>query len=139
MILQLNIHITKLKTMKIGYSKTFPVIGKDQWEKNWLEDDVILNIDYLNLTDADIEKAMLNIRKVQYALKKQVNDFFYESNKAAEKQAKEDSDTPKSQEDKIIAQIKGITDIKVLEGFLLLARKYPNVQLAYNEQQLKLK
>jgi len=118
--------------MKIGYSETFPVIGKDRWQKNWLEDEVNLNIDYLNLSDADIEKVILNVRRIQYALQKQVQSFHYESVKAAEKQLTEQKEEPKTQQEKIIDQINGCSDLKVLQSFELISRKYTTVKNAYN-------
>lgn len=118
--------------MKIGYSKTFPVIGKDQWEKIWIEDEV-------QGTEEDARKAL-------YALKKQVENFHYESNKAADKQATEaKEEPPQTTEAKIIAQIYGITDLKVLGTFALLAAKdrekkgeKGNISAAYQQQLEKL-
>lgn len=109
--------------MKIGYSKTYPLLSSGCFEKIWLEDEI-------EFTDMEA------VRQAQYALKKQVENFHYESNKAAEKQAQiqEDNDTPKSQEDKIIAQIKTMKDLKSLESYKLLSRTYPGIQTAYNEK-----
>lgn len=107
--------------MKIGYSKTYPITHNGTWEKIWIETEI-------TGTEEDARKEL-------YSLKKQVENFHYESNKAAEKQLAEvKKEEPKSQEEKIIAQIKEITDSKVLEGFSLLAKKYPNVQLVYNDK-----
>lgn len=59
--------------MNVGYSKTFPHPSTGQWEKIWAEEE--------NFTGT-IEEA----RKVWYAIKREVENFHYESNKAAEKQ-----------------------------------------------------
>ena len=111
-----------MKITKIGYSKTYQ-IGLANFEKLWLEADV---------TEGD------DIRQCQYALKKQVESFHFESNKAAEKQAQEAKEEPKTQEARIIAQIYGATDLKVLESFKLLSSKYPTVKAAYEQQFEKL-
>lgn len=103
--------------MKIGYSKTYPIIGKDQWEKIWIEDEV-------TGTEEDARKAL-------YALKRQVESFHYESNKAAEKEEKVIEVDVRTPEEKMIAQINEINDIKVLESFELLAKRYPAIQAAY--------
>ena len=124
--------------MKIGYSETFPVIGKDRWQKNWLEDEVNLNIDYLNLSDADIEKVILNVRRIQYALQKQVQSFHYESVKAAEKQLTEQKEEPKTQEQRIISQIYGASDLKVLASFELLSKNNKSIKAAYDQRFLEL-
>ena len=124
--------------MKIGYSETFPVIGKDRWQKNWLEDEVNLNIDYLNLSDADIEKVILNVRRIQYALQKQVQSFHYESVKAAEKQLTEQKEEPKTQEQRIISQINGASDLKVLASFKLLSNNNKSIKAAYDQRFLEL-
>jgi hypothetical protein len=123
--------------MKIGYSETFPLIGKDRWQKNWLEDEVQLNLDLVNCTDEDIAKAMLNVRKVQYALQKQVQSFFYESNKAAEKALKEVEKETITPTDSIINDIRSCKSIKVLEAYKLIAKSNKTVQEAY-DNHLKL-
>ena len=41
-------------------------------------------------------------------------------------------------EEKIIEQIMGTTDLLVLQSFKLLSNKYPAVQVAYDNQTLKL-
>ena len=107
-----------MKITKIGYSKTYQ-IGLANFEKLWLEADV---------TEGD------DIRQCQYALKKQVESFHFESNKAAEKQAQEAKEEPKTQEARIIAQIYGATDLKVLESFSLLAKNNKLIEAAYNHR-----
>jgi len=124
--------------MKIGYSETFPVIGKDRWQKNWLEDEINLNLDLLNCSDEDIAKAMLNVRRIQYALQKQVQSFHYESVKAAEKQLTEQKEEPKTQEQRIISQINGASDLKVLASFKLLSNNNKSIKAAYDQRFLEL-
>lgn len=107
-----------MKITKIGYSKTYQ-IGLANFEKLWLEADV---------TEGD------DIRQCQYALKKQVESFHFESNKAAEKKEQEAKEEPKTQEARIIAQIYGATDLKVLESFSLLAKNNKLIEAAYNHR-----
>lgn len=71
--------------MKIGYVETFPLLGSGRWEKIPLETETDVNIQ-LDSTDEEIEEIMKKVRRIQYAFKKQVQSFFYESNAAAEKQ-----------------------------------------------------
>lgn len=125
--------------MKIGYSKTYPILGKDQWEKIWIEDEV-------TGTEEDARKAL-------YALKKQVENFHYESNKAAEKQLYPErfstqyeaeipavlTDQPitvpiMTPEEKMVKQINEITDVKVLESFKLLASRNEKIKSAYDNR-----
>ena len=77
--------------------------------------------------------------------KKALKDFVYQSLKAQQDtvpedtiQVKTETDTPQSTEAKIIAQIYGCSDLKVLESFKLLAQKKENIMAAYNQQQTKL-
>lgn len=130
--------------MKIGYIETFPVIGLERWRKIPLEVEVKEEIDFLNATYEEIEAFMLKVRRVQYALKKQVQSFYYESlnaesKAAAEKeQVKEIQVEPQSQEAKIIADIYTCTELKVIQSYELIAKKYPNIQAAYDQQLKKL-
>ena len=110
------------KPKTCGYSHTYR-IGLDQFEKIWYE---------VELEPGD------DVRQELYKCKKQVTDFHFESNKAAEKQAQEAKEEPKTQEARIIAQIYGATDLKVLESFKLLSSKYPTVKAAYEQQFEKL-
>jgi len=111
--------------MKIGYSKTYPLPASGCYEKIWLEDEI---------ENCDMEV----VRNAQYALKKQVESFHFESNKAAEKQLRVEPENPQTTEAKIIAQIYGASDLKVLESFKLLSSKYPTVKAAYEQQFEKL-
>jgi hypothetical protein len=92
-----------------------------QFQKIWVE---------FELDDTDDPRQEL------YKCKKIVNDFFFESNKASEKQLQTVKEEPQSQEAKIIAQIYASSDLKVLESFKLLARNTKSIQSAY-EQRLK--
>jgi len=107
-----------VKITKIGYSKTYQ-IGLANFEKLWLEAEV---------SETD------DVRQCQYALKKQVESFHYESNKAAEKQQEQKKEEPQSQEAKIIAQIYAASDLKVLETFKLLAKNHKAIEAAYNQK-----
>lgn len=115
--------------MKIGYSKTYPLPGSGCYEKIWLEDEI---------DNCDME----SVRQVQYALKKQVENFHFESNKAAEKQAIQEQtvkEEPQSVKAKIIAQIYGCSTLKVLESFKLLSQNNKAVKAAYEQRFAELK
>ena len=108
--------------MKIGYSKTYPLTNSGCFEKIWLED---------SIETTDMEE----VRQAQYRLKKQVESFHFESNKAAEKQAQEQKkEEPQTQEAKIIAQIYAASDLTVLESFKLLAKNHKSIQAAYEQR-----
>lgn len=107
------------KPKTCGYSHTYPIGQTGQFQKIWVE---------LELDETDDPRTEL------YKCKKIVNDFFYESNKAAEKQAQEAKEEPKTQEARIIAQIYGATDLKVLESFSLLAKNNKLIEAAYNHR-----
>ena len=74
-----------------------------------------------------------NVRSSLYSLKKQVSDFFYESNKAAEKEAKGES-TPITKVAELIQHIKTCTELKVLESYKFIAKKDPDLQSAYDNK-----
>ena len=124
--------------MKVGYSKTFPIYGKEEWEKNWLECDVSMPGDLINLSDEDIAKYMLNVRRVQYALKKQVEGFHYESNKAEEKKAKGVKAEKQEVKPVTIEDINSCKDLTVLVSYRLIVKSNPDLQKAYDEQYKKL-
>lgn len=127
--------------MKIGYSATFNYPNSLMpFEKHWVEEDELLHgLNLLDITDEQMEQLTKNIRRIQYAIKRQVIDFQHESNKHFEKeiQAKE-PDTPQTTEAKIIAQIYGCSDLVVLKSFELLSSRYPTVKAAYEQQFEKL-
>lgn len=128
--------------MKVGFSKTFPVYGKEEWEKNWLEDDIPMPENLIDLSDEEIEKYMLKIRRIQYALKKQVESFFYESTKADQKREEE-------LKTKNIEPIIGVTPEEIysckeiegedgLKSYKAIAKTNQELQKAYDEQFKKL-
>ncbi len=128
----------KKHTMKITnilYSKTFPHPVSGQWEKIALEAEVT--------PDEDIKICL-------YSLKKQIENFHYESKGSDDKKAAEivrQPDTPQSTEARIIAQIlqceyletdtkKGISG---LDSFKLLAGNNKAIKAAYDMQELILR
>ena len=128
--------------MKIGYSKTYPVTA--YWEKCWLEDEIEIHIP-LYATDEQIADIMKRVRRIQYALKAQVESFHYESTAAAQKQmSTEDAikyieennsfNVNTSPEQRIINQINEIQELKVLESFALIAKSKPEIQAAYDNK-----
>lgn len=134
--------------MKIGYSKTFPLHGKDQWEKIWIEDEAPIDIDFANYNEKEIEDAMLHVRKIQYALKKQVENFHYESKGAEEKQMgthiipdRNWNTNPYTYQEvagvmnlSLEEQIQSCTDKKVLESYRLLVKNNPKLEKIYLEK-----
>lgn len=116
-----------MKITKIGYSKTYQ-IGLANFEKLWLEAEV---------SETD------DIRQCQYALKKQVESFHYESNKAAEKQYEQKKESGSEQktlsrEQQLVESIKSCTDLKVLKIYETTSKKYPESEIAYQEKLLEL-
>lgn len=108
------------KPKTVGYSQTYPITTTGQFQKIWIE---------MQLDDGDDPRTEL------YKCKKIVNDFFFESNKAAEKQAQEQKkEEPQTQEAKIIAQIYAASDLTVLESFKLLAKNHKSIQAAYEQR-----
>lgn len=111
--------------MKIGYSKTYPLTNTGCFEKIWLED---------SIETTDMEE----VRQAQYRLKKQVESFHYESNKAAEKQQEQ----KKEEEVKIgltVEDIMSCKELKVLENtYKYLVKNKPTLQEAYNQRFLEL-
>lgn len=107
-----------MKITKVFYSKTFPI--QMAWEKIGVE---------IETTDDSPRNAL-------YEAKKLVENFFYESNKAAEKalQAEKEVITPT---DSIINDIKSCKTVKVLEAYKLIAKSNKTVQEAY-DNHLKL-
>lgn len=109
---------------KIGYSKTFPHLVNGTWEKIWIEEEVPDETD---------------TRQTLYGLKKQVTDFFFESNKADEKKAEVKVERPKDIEQGIIFDINNCNDAAVLQKtYHLLARNNQAVGEAYENQLKKL-
>lgn len=114
-----------MKIIKVGFSKTFPL--QQYYEKIWME---------AELNDEDDERQSL------YALKKKVEDFFFESKGVVEKQKEKlpfeegyvapQGTTTVSREQAIINQINEVTDLKVLESFALLAKNNETIKDAYD-------
>jgi uncharacterized Ntn-hydrolase superfamily protein len=112
------------KPKTCGYSQTYPIGQTGQFQKIWVE---------YELDETDDPRQEL------YRCKKIVNDFFFESNKAAEKQQQVvKEEPPQSQEAKIIADIYTVKDLKVLESYKIIAKKYPAIQAAYDQMFLEL-
>lgn len=116
-----------MKVTKIGFSKTFPT--GVYFEKIFLEAEVIEGDD---------------IRQSLYALKKEVEQFHYQSVAAAEKQMGtqvnivEENKNPKSQEETIIEGINSCTEITVLHSYSLIAKNNHQIQEAYDNKLLEL-
>jgi vacuolar-type H+-ATPase subunit H len=108
-----------MKITKVFYSKTFPI--QMAWEKIGVE----------------IETADDTPKNALYEAKRIVEQFHYQSNKAAEKalQTEKETITPT---DSIINDIKSCKSIKVLEAYKLIAKSNKAVQEAYDEQLSKL-
>ena len=107
------------KPKSIGYSHTYPMGVSGQFQKIWYE---------VELEPGDYPRTEL------YKCKKIVNDFFYESNKAAEKQTIQEKEEPQTQEARIIAQIYGASDLKVLASFELLSKNNKAIKAAYDQR-----
>jgi hypothetical protein len=111
------------KPKSVGYSQTYPMGVTGQFQKIWVE---------FELDDTDDPRTEL------YKCKRIVNDFFFESNKASEKQLQTVKEEPQSQEDKIIAQIYASSNLKVLESFKLLSKNNKAVEAAYKQMEVEL-
>lgn len=108
-----------MKITKVFYSKTFPI--QMAWEKIGVE---------IETTDDSPKNAL-------YEAKKIVENFHYESNKAAEKALKEAEKIPGNPTESIISDIRSCKSVKVLEAYKLIARSNKTVQEAY-DNHLKL-
>lgn len=111
-----------MKIKKVAYTKTYP-IGLC-WEKIFVE---------MELSEED------DARKALYEAKKTVENFHYESNKAAEKELAEKSATqqeqkPKTRSEEMVEAIESVKELKVLEIYKPLAKKYPEIQDAYDKK-----
>lgn len=116
------------KPKTIGYSHTYPITTNGQFQKIWIE---------LSLDEGDDPRQEL------YKAKKIVNDFFYESNKAAEKQQEQKKESGSEQktlsrEQQLVESIKSCTDLKVLKIYETTSKKYPESEIAYQEKLLEL-
>lgn len=117
-------------TKKIGYSKTYPILNIGVWEKIWIEEEV---------------PAEMDSRTVLYGLKKQVESFHFESNKADEKKAQQELEERRNKgitahEYSVIAkapiedQIKSCNEIKVLESYKFIVKGKPELEQVYNNR-----
>lgn len=100
--------------MKVGYSKTYPIPVTGEWEKIWVEE--------------DFEGTLEDARKRWYAIKKEVENFHFESNKAAEKQV---IASPENEEAKTIAEIFLCPDLVTLKTYDVVSKKHKAVRTAY--------
>lgn len=116
------------------------MLSSGQWEKCWIEEEVPIEEDS---------------RKVLYELKKQVENFHYESNKAAEKQtgttvkvinegggpyeeslfqdAFNSMGIPKPKPTSV-DDINSCKEIKVLESYKFIIKGKPELEKAYNDR-----
>lgn len=109
-----------MKITKAIYFHTYPNPTTGQWIKIGLEAELYEGDDY---------------KKCLYKLRDNVRDFFYESNKAAEKQLQE---VKQNEEIGLIPAINGCTDKAVLETFKLLTRNNPDAIEAYRKKLIEL-
>jgi len=107
------------KPKTIGYSQTYPIGQTGQFQKIWIE---------LELDFPDDPRTEL------YKCKKIVNDFFYESNKAAEKQNQEQKVATLDEDGATIAGIMLCNDLVSLKDFELLSGKNKTIKAAYNQK-----
>ena len=109
-----------MKIRVTGYSHTYPLGASGQFEKAWIE--------------ADIDESDDIQTSLQF-LKQQVEQFHKESNPSAltvtSVKVVEDNKSP---EEKVVAQIHEITDVKVLESFKLLASRNEKIKSAYDNR-----
>ena len=117
------------KPKTVGYSHTYPITTNGQFQKIWIE---------ISLDEGDDPRQEL------YKAKKIVNDIFFESNKAAEKQAQEQKKESGSEQKTLslehqkVESIKSCTDLKVLKIYETTSKKYPESEIAYQEKLLEL-
>lgn len=110
-----------MTTTKILYSKTFPHPANGQWEKVALEAEIT--------PDEDVRSCL-------YALKKEVEQFHYQSIAHDAKVAAEQK-TPEpqqSQEEGLAEAIAGCTNMKFLKIYESAALKFPVVKEAYDKK-----
>ena len=113
-----------MKIRVTGYSHTYPLGASGQFEKAWIE--------------ADMDESDDIQTSLQF-LKQQVEQFHKESNPngltvTTVKKIPDVLEYEKSPEEKMVAQIHEITDIKVLESFKLLASRNEKIKSAYDNR-----
>jgi len=103
-----------------GYSHTYPLGASGQFEKSWLE--------------VDFEEGDDIQSNLQF-LKKEIEKFHKESNpNGLTVTSVKVVDENKSPEEKMLAQINEIKDVKVLESFKLLASRNEKIKSAYDNK-----
>jgi len=103
-----------------GYSHTYPLGASGQFEKSWLE--------------VDFEEGDDIQSNLQF-LKKEIEKFHKESNpNGLTVTSVKVVDENKSPEEKMLAQINEIKDVKVLESFKLLASRNEKIKSAYDNR-----
>lgn len=121
--------------MKLGYSKTFPNLANGQWVKVWAEED-------------DFTGTIEEARKTWYAIKKEIENFYYESTKVDEKKKevpvvperfKEGSMEIEEEAIKYMTisledQIKSCKELKVLESYKFIIKGKPELETAYSKR-----
>jgi hypothetical protein len=73
-------------------------------------------------------------KKALYTAKQLITNFFYESNKAAEKKEQTVDDVKRD----LKTDIQSCTTLKVLESYRMIVRNNPEMQEIYNQQKEKL-
>lgn len=112
-----------MKIIKAGFSKTFPTAA--YFEKIFLEAEII---------EGD------NVRNVLYDLKKQIEQFHYESNKAADKQKEAQQPVSKNGDTfSLEEQINSCKEVKVLETYKLMVKGVPGLKKMYDKKLEELK
>jgi hypothetical protein len=109
-----------MKIRVTGYSHTYPLGVSGQFEKAWIE--------------ADMDESDDIQTSLQF-LKQQVEQFHKESNpNALTVTSVKVVEENKSPEEKMLAQINEIKDVKVLESFKLLASRNEKIKSAYDNR-----
>ena len=123
--------------INVGYIETFP-IGSG-WQKIPLEAEIEITTDLLNCTDEELDAYMVKVRRLQYAFKKQVQNFFWESNKLAEKEAKKMPDNISDEIMKGIADILAAPTLEQLKAeFWLVSKTNLQYTEAYKKREKQL-
>lgn len=123
--------------INVGYIETFP-IGSG-WQKIPLEAEIEITTDLLNCTDEELDAYMVKVRRLQYAFKKQVQNFFWESNKLAEKEAKKMPDNIPDEIMKGIADILAAPTLEQLKAeFWLVSKTNLQYTEAYKKREKQL-
>lgn len=106
--------------MRIGYSKTFPIPATGEWEKIWAEE--------------EFEGTLEDAKKRWYAIKKEVQNFHYESKGHDEKIAVQNKGAVLDENGVAIAEIMLCKSIEELETYKLPATQSKAVKAAYNNR-----